>query len=427
AAAGMAGVFATPIAAILIAFELLVFERSLRALVPLLCATTVSTALHTALIGSRPLFFVRSTLAVPDRQLPLFVCLGLVAGALAVVLTKGLFAIEALFRRLPVPTSVHPFIGALGFACIGIAVPGSLSVGYWAISDSVNGRFLAGAAAVLFAGKLCSWWVALASGTSGGTLAPIFLVGATMGELVGIGFAHLFPGAHVAPATFAVVAMGACFGVSARAQLSGAVFALEVTGAWHLVVPMLLALAVGELVAEQFLDDRLMTDKLVRRGFRVEFDTEVDPFRTAVARQAMDPLPGRSDAGAAPHGAAVPEPSAVRPSIDASAYLCDALPAFVGSDLDALVVTDGGVPVGLLRRTVVTEVLTRRLAESVPQPPTLRRRRRLPSTGTGGGHVIPTGGGRVPRLDETHDGAATIEEDGRTHEVTFPEEDGSPA
>ena len=359
AAAGMAGVFSTPIAAILIAFELLLFERSLRALLPLVLATGIATEIHTLLLGSQPVFAVTHPTSAPAEQLPLFAVLGVAAGLLAVILNKGLFAAEAGFRRLPIPGLLHPLLGALAFAVIGLAVPGSLSVGYWAITDSVNGRFLLGTLVLLFFAKMFSWWIALASNTSGGTLAPVLLIGATMGEMVGVGFGHLFPSAHIQPGAFALVAMGATFGVASRAVLTGAVFGLEATGDYRMIVPMLLVLGIAEITAEQFLSDRLMTDRLVRRGFRVEFDTETDPFRTAVARQAMDPLPALGM-----------DPDA--PSVDGMAYLRDALALFLANDIDQVVVTDDGVAVGVLTRDTMSEVLAKRLAESTPQDPSLR-------------------------------------------------------
>lgn len=370
AAAGMAGVFATPIAAVVLAFELLLFERSLRALLPLVLATGIATEIHDVLLGTEPLFAAHGLTGVSAGELPLFAVLGVAAGVLAVVVNKGLFAWEGLFRRSRLPGFFHPLVGALAFSLIGLAVPGSLSVGYWAITDAVNGRFLLGAAALLCVAKLGSWWIALASNTSGGTLAPLFLVGATMGECIGIGFSHLFPSLHVQPGAFALVAMGATFGVAARALLTGAVFALEVTGAYHLVVPMLVALGVAELVVEPFLAERLMTDKLVRRGFRVEFDTETDVLCTSVVGQAMDPLPpGPLDPGL--------------PRVDHLAYLRDAAPLFLAGAEEA-VVCDGDRPVGIVTPATLDEARARRLAESVIQPGGWFRSR------------------RIPRMDEAH-------------------------
>jgi len=360
AAAGMAGVFATPVAAVVLAFELLLFERSLRALLPLALATSIAAALHEVLIGAHPLFAVTRDLTVPASHLPLYVVLGVAVGVLAIVLNKGLFFVESLYARLPIPTFWHPVLGALGYALIGLLVPGTLSVGYWAITDAVNGRFLLGAAVVLFVAKLGSWWIALASNTSGGTLAPMFLIGATMGESIGIGFAHLFPALHIQPAAFALVAMGATFGAAARALLTGGVFALEVTGAFHLAVPMLICLGIAEVITGAFLQERIMTDKLVQRGLRIEFDTQVDPFRTAVAAQAMVPLAAGEEAGDGP-------------TVDRSSYLREALALLLTEGTDQVVVTEEGAAVGVLTRRDMAAVLKRRIGESALQAPTLRR------------------------------------------------------
>ena len=373
AAAGMAGVFGTPVAAVLLAFELLVLERSLRALLPLLVSTSLATALHDVLLGGRPLFALRHSVAVPTHELWLFALLGVAAGLLAALLDRGLFLFEGGFARLGVPEFFHPLIGALGFAAIGFAVPGSLSVGYWAIADAVNGSFALHVALVLFVAKLFSWWIALASNTSGGTLAPMFLIGATMGEAVGIGFAHAFPDWHIQPAAFALVAMGATFGVGARALLTGAVFAVEVTGGFGLVVPILISLAVAEVVAEQLLAERIMTDRLFRRGYRVELDAQVHPLRSAVCGQVMVPLePGQPP----PRG----------PVVDRHAYLESASALLSGTGATVAVVIDRGVPCGTIDRRVLEQVVLAGVAERRPQPPQLappllgRRRSRRPSS-----------------------------------------------
>jgi CBS domain-containing protein len=137
--------------------------------------------------------------------------------------------------------------------------------------------------------KLISWWISLGSQTSGGTLAPMFLVGATMGAALGHGVAAAFPGLHVSPAAFALVAMAATFGAATKALLASVVFAAEVTGEYHMVIPMLIGVAFAELVAEVFLTDRLMTEKLSHRGFRVDFRTETGALRMRLAHHVMRP------------------------------------------------------------------------------------------------------------------------------------------
>ena len=403
AAAGMAGVFATPVAAVILAFELLLFERSLRALLPLCLATAIAAALHEVLISPHPLFPLDYTPHAPAAQLPLFAVLGLAAGLLAVVLNRGLFAAEEVFRRLPIPEWSHPVIGAVGYALIGLGAPGSLSVGYWALTDAVNGRFLLAGAATLFVAKACSWWIGLGSNTSGGTLAPMFLVGACMGEMIGIGFAHAFPGAHVQPGAFALVGMGVTFGVGARALLTGVVFAAEVTGGFGLLLPLLLTMAIAEIVVERGLDERVMTDKLFRRGFRVDFDMQTDPLRMRTVAAVMDPTPedqvapegrgGRGDVDDAvlrPTGtsarssqsadAAPTAPSRQDPTVDRWAFLAEALPFLLRSNCARVAVTDNAEVVGYVTRVQVDAELRRRAAEEDVQQPTLRLRRpKLPA------------------------------------------------
>lgn len=329
------------------------------ALVPLVLATSVASSLHYVLLEPRPLFAVAHPLVLQVDLLPLFAVVGVAAGVAAVVLNRGLFAVEAGFRHLPIPEWTHPIVGAVGFAAIGLAVPGSLSVGYWAITDAVNDRFVLGAAAVLCVAKMVSWWIGLGSNTSGGTLAPMFLVGATMGDMIGIGFAHAFPAAHIQPGAFALVGMGATFGVGARALLTGVVFAAEVTGGYSMLVPLLLATGVAELVAEFVLDDRIMTDKLRRRGYRVDFDTQTGPLRMRVAGQVMIPF---DEPTAADYALA---------TVDRWAYLSDALPLLLDPHTPSVVVTDQGRAVGTITRDQLDAELRRRLADDRIQAPTL--------------------------------------------------------
>jgi H+/Cl- antiporter ClcA len=408
AAAGMSGTFDTPVAAVILAIELVLFERKLRSLVPLSIAAAVAAGIHIVAFGSRPLFFVATQLHVGLTHLPLFVLVGLASGLLAVVLNKGLFAVEAGFRKLPVKIFWWPAIGAVGFAVIGLAVPRTLSMGYSAISDTLNGRFTLAALGILCVAKLASWLVALGSQTSGGTLAPMFLVGATMGGALGGVLNVLWPGLHIAPAAFALVAMGATFGAGTKAVLASVVFAVEVTGQYHMIIPMLIGVGVAELVAELFLSDRMMTEKLSHRGFRVDFDTAVEPLRMRIASQVMrEPVSLRASAtvaearrvlreaqlpalavlgaggcylgllsSAALDRAEVaagdpidPLVSTVTTPLRGQDYLADALTRFLASGLDALPVVDDGRVVGQLSRADLEAERERQHTEAETRQP----------------------------------------------------------
>lgn len=187
AAAGMAATFGSPLAAVVLAIELLLFEFSVRAFIPLVVATAIAGGMHSLLFEEGPLFQVPAHDYAGLEVLPAFVLLGIAAGVLAVVIAKGLFAVETGYRKLPVGEFWHPVIGAVGFATVGLFVPRALGVGYDVIGDVLGGRLAVGTIAVIALAKLIAWWLALGSGTSGGTLAPILLISSAFGSVVGAG------------------------------------------------------------------------------------------------------------------------------------------------------------------------------------------------------------------------------------------------
>jgi CBS domain-containing protein len=230
-----------------------------------------------------------------------FVVLGLGAGLLAVVISRGLFIVEGWYRRLPVGEFWHPIIGAVIFASIGLAVPRALGVGYDAIEDLLANRLAVGTIALLAAAKLVAWWAALGSGTSGGTLAPILLISAGYGGLFGAAVDATFPALDVSPGAFAIVAMAATFGAATRATFASMVFVFELTRDYDVILPLMLATVIAELVAMALTRDSIMTEKLTRRGLRVHSDYAIDPFRTVPIAEIMtrrvETLPGTATVG----------------------------------------------------------------------------------------------------------------------------------
>ncbi len=286
AAAGMAATFGAPLAAVVLAVELLLFEFSARALIPLIIATSVAGGMHTAFFGTNPLFAVPAHHFAGLTQLPVYVPLGLLCGALAIMINTGLFAVEGAFRRLPVNQFWWPAIGALGFATVGLLVPRVLGVGYDQISAVLAGRLAVGTLAVLALAKLVAWWIALGSGTSGGTLAPILLISGSFGALIGHAAATI-PGVHVSAGAFALVAMAATFGAATRATFASIVFVFELTRDYNAILPLMLATVIATLVATVAMPDSIMTEKLSRRGLRVPSDYHADVLHTTLVRDVM--------------------------------------------------------------------------------------------------------------------------------------------
>jgi H+/Cl- antiporter ClcA/predicted transcriptional regulator len=287
AAAGMAATFGAPLAAVVLALELLLFELSLRSLIPLIVATSIAGGMHDVFFGSGPLFDVPAHESYGIGVLPTFLLLGLACGLLAAIICKGLFLIEAGYRRLPVSDFWHPVIGAAAFAVVGLAVPRALGVGYDQISDVLNERLAVGTVAALFVGKLLAWWLALGSGTSGGTLAPLLLVGACFGTLFGHVAGSLGPGQEASAGAFALVAMAAVFGAATRTPLTSIVFIFELTQDYQSVLPLMGTTVVAVLVAQALVRESLMTEKLARRGLLVSTFSELDPHRTTRVRDVM--------------------------------------------------------------------------------------------------------------------------------------------
>ena len=343
AAAGMAGVFGAPLAAVVLAVELLLFEFSARALVPLVVSASIAAGVHAAVFGSGPLFTVPHHDFAGLSTLAVFALLGVACGLVAVVVARGLFAVEAVYRRLPISEFWHPVIGALGFALIGLAVPRALGVGYDAIDDVLAAKLTVGALALLLFAKLVMWWIALGSGTSGGTLAPILLIGGSFGGLVGAGLDAVFPGLGLSPGAVALVAMAATFGASTGATFTSIVFAFELTRDYEAVLPLMLAAVLADIVFNSLSRQTLMTEKLARRGVVVPRRYAPDVLQMHAVREAMT-----SDVDMLPLHAKVGDARRLLESGGHGAYP---------------VVDDAGACVGIVTRT---DLLVRALPDDAP-------------------------------------------------------------
>ena len=288
AAAGMTAIFGAPLAAILLAIELLLFELSVTTLIPLVVAVSIAGGIHSAVFGTGPLFSAPPHDYAGLGELPLYALLGLLCGVMALVLTRGLFASEKAFRSLRLPVFWHPLIGALAFASIGLVVPMSLGVGYSVIDDVLAGRLAMGALAAVLVAKTVSWCIALGSGTSGGTLAPVLLIGASFGGLFAAIALKIAPGLEISEGAFAVVAMAAVFGAAAQAPLTAMVFVFEITADFKVILPLMLATVLSAMVFGAASDESMYTEKLSRRGIRVGSGLTNDSLRTTTVADVMN-------------------------------------------------------------------------------------------------------------------------------------------
>jgi chloride channel protein, CIC family len=289
AAAGMSATFNTPIAGVILAIELLLFEFKSRSFIPLVIASTLATAVHMQLLGAGPMFTVAAMDFGIPHALPYYLLLGPICGLAAVGLSKTLYWVEDLFEKLPFDELWWPATGALALGVIGFFVPRVFGVGYDTIGDILNGHLVWKILLVVMIAKFAALVISLGSGTSGGLLAPTFMWSAAMGGLFAMVASHAFPSAHLSPGAFALVAMGAVFGAASRATFSFIIFAFEITRDYNSVLPLMLVAVIADGVAMLFMPtSSIMTEKLARRGLRVHQDYEADALTQTTVGETME-------------------------------------------------------------------------------------------------------------------------------------------
>jgi len=290
AAAGMSATFNTPIAGVILAIELLLFEFKSRSFIPLVIASTIATAVHMQLLGTGPMFTVATMDFGIPHALPFYVLLGGICGLAAVGFSKLLYWTEDQFEKLSIDELWWPAIGALGLGIIGYFVPRVLGVGYDTISEILNANLALKLLVVVMLAKAVALVVSLGSGTSGGLLAPMFMSSAAMGGVFALGVDRIFPGAHLSAGAFALVAMGAVFGAASRAAFTFIIFAFEITRDYNSVLPLMLVTVIAAGIAMLLMPSgSIMTEKLVRRGLRIHQDYEADMLQQMSVSQTMDP------------------------------------------------------------------------------------------------------------------------------------------
>ncbi len=290
AAAGMAATFGTPVSAVLLAVELLLFEYHPRSLIPVALAAVVATAVHVGFDGSAPVFAVPNIAAPNDVALISYVLLGALMGAIGVGITRIAYSIEDGFEVLGHRFHIHwmwwPAIGALAVGLCGILEPRTLGIGYSNITGALGGTIVGRALFFLVLLKFVSWAFYISSGTSGGTLAPLFTIGSGLGAWIGEVLSSSAPALGVSPGVAALVGMAALFAGATHALLTSIVFAFETTRQPMGLLPLLGGCSAAYLVSLLLSRESLMTEKLVRRGIRLRNAYTVDHLSNVLVRDA---------------------------------------------------------------------------------------------------------------------------------------------
>ncbi len=285
AAGGMAAVFVTPIAAVLLAVELLLFEWRPRSFIPVAVSASVSAALRVPLLGGGPVFPATAHAPLNAYVLLAAVFVGIVAGFGSGLVTNLIYAVEDFFQKIPIHWMWWPAIGAVIVGIGGYYDPRVLGAGYENIRNLLNGQLIGGALLALLVGKAIVWSIALGSGTSGGVLAPLLIIGGALGAVVG----HWIPVGD--PGLWAMIGMGAMMAGTMRAPFTGVVFMLEATHDLN-ALPALLVGAISALsVTVLLLRRSILTEKLARRGQHITCEYSIDPFELLRVGEVMDTTP----------------------------------------------------------------------------------------------------------------------------------------
>lgn len=270
AAAGMAATFNSPISAVLLSVELLLFEWKPRSLIPVAVASATATLMRGLLISTNPLFPIAST-PVPDIGIAIAaIVVGVIAGTASTVLTYAVYAAEDAFRKLPIHWMWWPAIGGLVIGLGGLVSPRALGVGYNTVDALLLGNLALSVIVLLVLVKATIWSISLGSGTSGGVLAPLLIMGGSLGAIE----SHVIPFGGVS--LWVLVSMGAVIGGTMRSPFTGVIFSLELTHDVNALLPLLIAAICAEAITVFSMKRSILTEKVARRGVHVSREYSVD-------------------------------------------------------------------------------------------------------------------------------------------------------
>lgn len=288
ATAGMSAIFGSPIAAIFLAIELLLFEFSPRSIIPVALACIIGAAGHHLSFEKGVVFPVKTMIeSVSNSALGFYSIMGIVIGLLSVLVTKIVYLIEDGFEKLPIHWAWWPAIGGLAVGVVGYFAPRTLGVGYNNIIDILSGTMSIQILLSLCFLKFISWAISLGSGTSGGTLAPLLTIGGATGALLGGIIIYWFPSSGVTIPLAALVGMAAMFAGASRAFLTSIVFALETTGQSNALLPLLATCTTAYFISYFIMENTIMTEKIARRGVKTPHSYEPDVLEEITVEQAL--------------------------------------------------------------------------------------------------------------------------------------------
>jgi CBS domain-containing protein len=247
----------------------------------------VATAVRYGFVGSAAVFPMPDLAQPSGGALAAYIVIGALVGVAAVFVTRAVYAVEDGFEKLPIHWMWWPALGAIAVGVVGYFAPKTMGVGYDNIEAIVGGTLTGWAMVWLCAMKLVSWSISLGSGTSGGTLAPLFTIGGGLGAILGVGAAALLPSFGIDPRIAGLVGMAAIFAGASRALLTSVVFAFETTRQPIGLLPLLGGCAAAYLISCLAMRNSIMTEKIARRGVHVAGEYVADFLSSRPVRAHM--------------------------------------------------------------------------------------------------------------------------------------------
>jgi H+/Cl- antiporter ClcA len=284
AAAGMTAIFGTPLAAVLLSIELLLFEFRPQSIIPVALGCATAMGARIVFEGYGPVFPMPVLTQPGGEALIVYIAIGALVGLCSILVTKSIYAIEDAFEKLPIHWMWWPAIGAVAVGIIGYFAPRTLGVGYNNITDILSGNLTLEVVAVLGLLKFISWSISLGSGTSGGTMAPLFTIGGVLGIVFGSLANYLLPAAGIDLRIASLVGMASLFAGASRALLTSVAMAFELTLQPIGLLPLLGGCAASYMLSSLLMKNSIMTEKIERRGVRVPSEYHADFLDRIIVR-----------------------------------------------------------------------------------------------------------------------------------------------
>jgi CIC family chloride channel protein len=293
AAGGIAATFNAPLAGVFFAMELILADFTAASFGMVVLASVTASVIGRAALGNAPFLVLPAFTVGHLGEFGFFAVLGLVAGAVGVLFTKVLYAVEdacdGLWRG---PEWLRPGVGGLLLGLLLLVLPQMYGVGYPVLADGVAGRFSVVFLLVLLVGKMLATSLTIGIGGSGGVFAPSLFIGAMLGAAFGEAAHVLAPGVAGPVGAYGLIGMGAVFAGAARAPITAVVIMFELTGEYSIILPLMAAIVLATTVSHRLSPDSIYTLKLRRRGVDLASVGAAHPRASSVlVREVMQPLP----------------------------------------------------------------------------------------------------------------------------------------